>query len=343
MNKTREYTYFIGIDVSRDKLDLAVMSGRKLVSHTTIVNQTKEIRAFLTGLKQLPKFTFNKSLFGLEQTGIYTSHLLNALKRSKANIVLEDALHIKNSLGKSRGKYDKLDAIRIATFLYKTKDDVRIWVQRRPVIDKLAHLSTLRTRLITLLNAMRTPLNEQNEFLESSFVVTMTNLCDKSMSALKNDIDQAEKLILTTVKEDERTKRLFDIITSVPSVGPVTAIQIIITTNEFKDITDPKKYASYAGVAPFRHESGTAVARAKVSSLANKKIKTLLHICALSSISHPTELRDYFLRKTKEEGKSKMAVINAVRYKLILRIFACLNQDRLYQKDYIRPSEIQKT
>jgi transposase len=169
---------------------------------------------------------------------------------------LEDALHIKNSLGKCRGKYDKLDAIGIATFLYKTKDDVRIWVQRRPIFDKLAHLSTLRTRLITLLNAMRTPLNEQNKFLESSFVVTMTNLCDKSMSALRNDIDQAEKLILKTVKEDERTKRLFDITTSVPSVGPVTAIQIIVTTNEFKDITDPKKYASYAGVAPFRHESG---------------------------------------------------------------------------------------
>jgi transposase len=62
----------------------------------------------------------------------------------------------------------------------------------------------------------------------------------------------------------------------------------------------------------------------------------MLHICVLSSILDPTELRDYFKKKTKEEGKSKMAVINAVRYELILRIFAYLNQDWLYQNNYKR-------
>ncbi|CAM3748314.1 transposase [Mucilaginibacter galii] len=338
MDIAKKYSYFIGIDVSRDKLDCAVMNGRKLVSHTVIPNELKAIRSFLKDIKQLPKFTIGKSLFGLEQTGIYTSHLLNALKRFKGNVVLEDALHIKSSLGKMRGKYDKLDAIRIATFLYKTKEEARLWAQRRPIIDKLAHLSSLRFRLIGLSHAIRIPLKEQTGFLDPAIVTTMTSLCSNSMLALKNDIDEVDKAIISTVKEDERTKRLFEIITSVPSVGPVTAVQIIITTNEYKDITDPKKYASYAGVAPFRDESGIVVGKAKISSLANKRVKTLLHICAISSISYQSDFKAYYQRKTKDEGKSKMSVLNAVRYKIILRIFACLNQDRVYQKEYVRAS-----
>jgi transposase len=338
MDKTRKFTHFVGIDVSRDKLDCAVMSGRKLITHTVIPNEPQAVRSFLTELRQLPKFTFTKVLFGLEQTGIYSRHLLNTLKRSKANIVLEDALHIKSSLGKMRGKYDKLDAIRIATFLYKTKEEARLWEPRRPIIDKLAHLSSLRFRLIGLHNAIRVPLKEQSSFLDSAIVSTMNDLCSNSVSALKSDIEEVDKAIINTVKEDERIKRLFEVITSVPSIGPVTAVQIIITTNEFKDITDPKKYASYAGVAPFRKESGTIVGKAKISSLANKRMKSLLHICAISSISYQSEFKAYYLRKTKDEGKPKMAVLNAVRFKLILRIFACLSQDRLYQKEYVRGS-----
>lgn len=336
--KIKKYSHFVGVDVSRDKLDCVVMSGKKLLYHKEIVNNPTAIRTFITDLKNLPNYTIAKTLFGLEHTGIYTKHLLNGLKRIKANIVIKDALHIKSSLGKARGKYDKLDAERIATYLYKTREEPAILVHRRPVIDQLAHLSSLRLRLITWNQAMQVPLKEQQQFFDPKIATTHQELCAGSLSAIKSDIEKVDKHILTTVKGDERTRRLFEVITSVPSVGPVTAIQIIITTNEYKDITDPKKYASYAGVAPFRKESGITVSKARVSPLANKKIKSLLHICAVSSISHQSEFKAYYLRKTKDEGKPKMAVLNAVRYKLILRIFACLSQDRLYQKEYVRGS-----
>jgi transposase len=77
-----------------------------------------------------------------------------------------------------------------------------------------------------------------------------------------------------------------------------------------------------------------------VSQFANKKVKTLLHICAVSALRFDPELKAYFERKTKTEGKPKMAVINAIRYKVVLRIFACLNQDRVYKKGYIRPGSL---
>ncbi|UEG52604.1 transposase [Mucilaginibacter daejeonensis] len=336
VSRSRNYTHYIGVDVSRNKLDFAVMHGRKLLFCREVQNETLAILSFIKDLKDIDGITFSKVIFGMEQTGIYTNHLLNTLKKVKAHVVLEDSVHIRNSLGKMRGKYDKLDAIRIATYLFRSRDDLKLWQQRRSIIVQLSHLSTLRFRLLTLQNSLKVPLKEQNEFLTPQIVKLHSVLCNDSLIALKNDVAKVDKAILELIASDERLKRLFEIITSVPYVGPVTATQIIVTTNEYLNITDPKKYASYAGVAPFRKESGTAITSARVSPIANKKVKALLHICAMASVSRDSDLKTYYLRKTQEEGKPKMAMLNAIRYKIILRVFACLKQDRLYQKDYVR-------
>lgn len=116
-------------------------------------------------------------------------------------------------------------------------------------------------------------------------------------------------------------------------IGTITATQLLIATNEFKDINDRKKFACYAGVAPFTKESGLFKGKASVSHFANKKIKTLLHLSALVAIVHNKELKTFYKRKV-EEGKNKMSVLNAVRNKLVLRIFACVNQNRKYDRIY---------
>jgi transposase len=70
--------------------------------------------------------------------------------------------------------------------------------------------------------------------------------------------------------------------------------------------------------------------------MANKTIKTLLHLCATSAVHAKGELQDYYRRKVAE-GKNKMLVINAIRNKIVLRIFACVNNDRKYQENYQHP------
>ena len=141
---------------------------------------------------------------------------------------------------------------------------------------------------------------------------------------------QIEKLI----QADNGLSHLFGIITSVKSVGAQTAAQIIIRTNEFNQIRDPKKFACYAGVAPFVKESGLFKGKARVSHMANKKMKTLLHMAALVAIVHNPDLKAYYQRKVAE-GKNKMSVLNAVRNKLIHRIFACVNENRKYENIYV--------
>lgn len=74
--------------------------------------------------------------------------------------------------------------------------------------------------------------------------------------------------------------------------------------------------------------------KARVSHMANKKVKTLLHLSAISAIRHDQGLKSYYERMVNQEKKNKMSVINAVRNKLVLRVFACVKQNRAYENNY---------
>ena len=128
---------------------------------------------------------------------------------------------------------------------------------------------------------------------------------------------------------------LYGLITSVSGVGQIVAINTLVVTNEFKQIVNPKEMACNCGVVPFKYDSGKSVrSKAKVSHRANRPMKVLFHLAAMSAISSDGELKNYYLRKV-EEGKNKMAVINAVRNKIIHRIFACVRNQRKYEKKYV--------
>ena len=102
-------------------------------------------------------------------------------------------------------------------------------------------------------------------------------------------------------------------------------------THNFERFDNAKQLASYAGVVPFEYSSGSSI-RGKhqvVHPMANKTLKAALHLCALSSIVHNKEMQLYYQRKLKQ-GKNKLFVINAIRNKLLHRVFACVRAQRMY-------------
>lgn len=329
-----EFTFFIGTDVSKNELDFAVMQGKNLLFHKETENTVKAINVFLKELLKLSGFDLSKAVFCMEHTGIYNNHLLVCLHKMKANICLEAATQIKNSLGNIRGKNDKIDAIRIGEYAYKNREELRLWAPKRDVVVNLSQLAATRSRLISARKMLSTPIKENNGFLQKNIAKENGKLCNRTIRTIDEDLLKTEKAIDLLVNQDSELKRLFALITSVCGVGMVTATQIVITTNEFKDINQAKKFACYSGVAPFTKESGMFKGKARVSHMANKKVKTLLHLAAMVAIQHNKELNVYFERKVNDEKKNKMSVINAVRNKLILRIFACVKQNRKYEKIY---------
>lgn len=328
-----EKTYFIGIDVSKNELDFAVVESNKVLFHLEVSNTKNGITDFIKRLRKQTIFNFENSLFCMGFTGIYNNILLNYLSNENASIWVENARQIKDSMGTSRGKTDKLDAIQIAQYAYKNRENPRFWTPKRDIIQELDRLTAIRLRLVNAVKMLETPLSDSKEFIGKKAYRATVNICQDSIDALKKDIKSIEQQIKELIENDPELKHLFELITSLKGISEVTASEIIITTNELKNINDPKKFGCYAGCVPFEKSSGKKKGKPRVSSFANKKIKSLLHMAALSAIQHCKELKEYYLRKVAE-GKNKMLVLNNVRNKLILRIFACVNKNKKYDENY---------
>ena len=331
-----EFDFFIGIDVSKSELDFAVQQGNSFLFHKEIANESAAINNFIKELCKLPGFKLSRALFCMEHTGIYNNHLLSCLHKKGAQLCLEAASQIRNSLGNIRGKNDKIDAMRIAGYAYDKQHKLRLWQPKRDIVHQLAHLSATRLRLITVKKQLQVPLQEHAAFSTRKTGRQNLQICSHSLKAIDRDIARADKAIEQLIADDQELTRIFKLTTSVSGIGKVTAVQLIVTTNEFKDIDNPKKFACYSGIAPFTDDSGKVIKKARVSHMANKKVKTLLHLAAIVAIQYNQDLKLFYERKVLQEKKNKMSVINAVRNKLILRIFACVNQNRPYEKNYQR-------
>jgi len=72
----------------------------------------------------------------------------------------------------------------------------------------------------------------------------------------------------------------------------------------------------------------------QVHPMANKILKSCLHMCALSSIRNNKEMKQDYEKKVKE-GKNKMSVIKAIRNKIVHKAYVCIRDQKPYQVDYI--------
>ena len=281
---------------------------------------------------------------GSIQRGCPSQNILALATENNFSLWLESSLRIKRSLGLQRGKSDKIDAIRISEYAFRYADQATVWQPERQTIVKLRQLVALRKRLLNAKNILRVPLNEVADFQDKKLQKEMEKLNSKPIEALEKQIAEVEKKIKELIKEDDALKHLFDLVTSVDGVGEVVFCEMVIATNEFKLFNCPRKFACYSGVASFEHSSGTSIrGGTRVSHLANKQMKKLLHMAALSVVSGKGEMADYYHRKVEQalprRGKNKMLVINAVRNKIIHpggepRVFACIRDDRKYEKNY---------
>ncbi len=328
-----ETVYFLGIDVSKSKFDAALTLDGKTFHELQVENNSKSIAAMFNALKS-ELSSLSTLIVCMEHTGIYCLPLLTYLHKKQIKVCLEPALQIKQSQGMTRGKNDQVDARRIALYAFKNSENLHFWKPQRLCVQKLKSLLVIRERLIKMKMQLTVPLQEGIEFIEESLQKASRKSCLKTIKAVELDIHGIEREIATLVKSDIELNTQCNLITSVPGIGKITALNLIVSTGEFTRIQEAKKLACYAGIAPFEHSSGSSIrGKTRVSKMANMTLKRLLHLAAMSAIQSCDELRTYYTRKT-QAGKNKMSVLNAVRNKLISRVYACVHNNRPYQKIY---------
>lgn len=329
---------FVGIDISKTYFDAAIV---KAEDHSKIIHQ--QFSQTQEGFLKLSQWLYEnnitvteETLFCMEYTGLYNSGLVNYLVACNAQLWVEMPLRIKKAGGFERGSDDKTAAVKIAWYALRYHDQMKLWQPVDSSIEKIKNLIAQRDRIVNVITQLNVPVNELKEAGCVAEAKNIERLQRPALTALQKTKTSIETLILKTVQADERLNKKIQQVQSINGIGPVTAVALLAYTKGFTAFSNAKQLACYCGIVPFKKISGTSVRfKSTVSPYANKKLKKLLHLCALSAIKNDTELKLYFERKVTE-GKNKMSVINAVRNKLVHRVFAVIRDERLFEENYNR-------
>lgn len=330
-----KFVHFAGIDVSKQKIDVCVIVNpeKPEITHSCFEQSKRGFNSFKKWLIQTTNHQTDMLLICVENTGLYDDALLYYLSDNNLSVSLENAANIKRSVRDNRTKTDKVDARNIALYAMKHYDELRLWEKPRKQVVLLQLMLSERSRLVNALKMLKQASQEQKTFSWSSIV--QSKPYQSGIKGLQKDIEQIEKDIWELIKADKKLLQMFTLITSIPSIGKITAYHFICYTNEFKEVKSGKQLASYCGVVPFEKSSGTSVRKKpRLSHQGNKVLKTLLHLCAVTSIKMKNEFAAYY-RKKIAEGKNGLIAINGIRNKLALTVAAVIRNNKPYDENYI--------
>lgn len=318
---------YVGIDVSKRTLDLCLKStdGEQFLK---IKNESKSILKLTKKLNKLD----SQIMIAMENTGHYNHQLYRVLAQFNFIVYVIDPKHIKRSIGLVRGKNDKVDAKRIATFIERNNQDFDPWEPLSESIYSLKVLLAERKAEVNRIRSLKQRIDGLNQQKSVSSVQKLISRNRREIQRTQRRVKDIEKLIREEIAKDPALNKEVKRIKTVPGIGDVTAWLLAAKTHGFKRLLDPRKLACFAGVVPFEQQSGTSLKTTpRVSKMADRSLKSVLQMAAMRAVRLNNELQSYYHRKI-EEGKNKMSVLNAVRNKLI-HIAMALIKNKTYYKN----------
>ena len=322
--------WFVGIDVSKLTLDVVLYyENKKFVAdnHLQVSNDVcgfQEIESWL----QARNICRNSVILSMEHTGIYSLDLTLYLYEKEYDYCLFNPVHLKRSIGLVRGKDDRVDAFRIAYYSYLHRDELVYSHVSDASILSLKNLLAERKLYVEQAATHKALLTDHKKRKES--LQDCRSL--ETVKYMEAQIEQIQKEIMKILHDNPDLMVNYNFITSVKGIGLVNAVNFIVYTNNFHSFDNARQYACYTGIAPFEHSSGTSVkGRTRVSKMGARQVKADLTQAARSAVQHDAQMKDYYARKIAE-GKSHGSVMNAVKFKLVERVFTVVREQRNYLK-----------
>ena len=318
----------VGADLSKKTIDFFI---HQLKVHLRVDNNVAGFKKLIEWIQQ-HCICVSEVMIVIEHTGLYSYQLEQFLHQNGISFTKVSALAIKRSLGLVRGKNDKIDARRIARYAFEKQDCLSADQPLSQNLIVLQRLHATRERLVKTRASYITAVNEEQEAYDllKTDIVIAAQL--EVIETLTQQIRKVENEIQGIIQTDNDISRNYDLLTSVKAVGPVVALATIIKTGNFCRFTNARKFACFCGTAPFEHTSGSSIrGKTKVSSLRDKKMKTLLDLAARSAILYDKEIRDYYMKRL-EAGKPKKSARNVVRNKIIYRMFAVIKRQTPFEE-----------
>jgi transposase len=304
---------YVGIDVSKDKLDVAVW-GEKTI---TQVANTK--RGFTRLKKQMSELS--PKLIVVEATGGYEEALVLALYEAGLPVALVSPQRVRQ-YAKARGllaKTDKLDAQNLAE--YGKNLEPRLFVAKSEEGRRLSGLVGRRTQVVEMQKAEKNRLRMANVETEASIRTVI--------DCLEGEVERLDEEIRVFMKEHEELGEQEKLLCSAKSIGPVTAATLLADLPELGKL-DRKQIAALVGVAPMNHDSGKKRGYRKTKG-GRPEVRSVLYMSALSGIRYNPIIKSQYDQLVKR-GKEKKVAITACMRKMLTILNAMMRDQQPFRE-----------
>jgi len=315
----KEQELFVGIDVSKKRLDIAVLPNEDI---WTLTNNKTDIKKLV---KRLSKLKPNRIV--LEATGGLESEVAHCLEQAKLPVVVMNPRQVKD-FAKATGTLAKTDAI-----------DSKILAQygkaMRPELRSLKDVETqdlsgLVTRRNQLLD-MRT--SEKNR-LAMSPQATKKSI-RSHIKWLEKEIVKLDSDLGKTMNKNAEMKAKSEIMRSAPGVGPVLSQALLGYLPEIGSL-NRKQVAVLAGVAPFNRDSGRKRGKRSVWG-GRERLRKILYMATLASTQCNPVIKEFYARLVNNGKPAKVALTACMR-KLLVSLNAMVKTEKYWGENKVMSS-----
>ena len=294
---------FVGIDVSKDRLDVAVLPSGEVFATGRDAAGLDDLLARLRPLAP--------ELVALEATGGFETVVAATLAGAGLPVAILNPAQVRAfgaALGQ-RAKTDTIDARLIARFAIATRPEAR------PLPDaataRLADLVSRRRQIIAMIVAER---QRQKRFTDRRLQKSITRL----LEALQRELSEVEAEIGDDIRGSPAWREKEDLLASVPGVGPTIARTLIAEMPELGTL-DRRQIAALAGLAPWTRQSGRWKGRSFIGG-GRASVRAALHMGAITAARHNPPLRAFHDRLIAAGKPKKLALVAVAR-----KLLTCLN------------------
>lgn len=308
--------YFIGIDVSKHRLDVDWLG-----KHICFDNNISGISNLIKELRNLDE---KSSLIICEASGGYEQEIVNACHKVAFPIHVAHANKIR-SFAKSKGLKAKTDHLDCKILSEYAKS-----LQPKPDMLMLNENSLKIRELLKRREQLQKDRKREKCRLDKHDDINILDSINRHIDWLDKAINEIDKQLARLSKEDNITED-YKLLTSIPGIGELSACQIISSLPEVGKISN-KAIASLMGVAPFNRDSGSYQGKRYIQG-GRKNLRHALYMAALTSTQHNPELKIFYQRLRKAGKPAKVAII-AVMRKLLSMINSVMKRRTIWKDDY---------
>lgn len=322
---------FVGVDVSKAKLDAALLMIDEKFRFKVFANDPQGFAALLQWLAAHAPGTLEQLHLCMESTGGYQEELACWLSDHGVALSVVNPLLVKRFAEASgqRNKTDRADAKGLALFCRSQRPE--LWHAPSPGVRAL---QALVARLGTL-QSMRQAETQRLQVAHDSVSCSLRSV----IAGLDEEIERMRQQIGRTIDDDPDLKRRAELLQTIPGLGDKTIPQLLAYIGDPSRFRSTKALAAYASLTPLIRQSGTSLnQRRGTHPLGHRDLKRALYFPAMVAARF-NPLVAAFSQRLKTQNKPGKVIVVACMHKLLAIAFGVLSSGRPFDAHHLSPLE----